>query len=123
MSARSDLIDTTIKRFISDNANDVTGAAVISIDGTLLGSSMAPDVNPERVGAIAATMMGVTFRVVNDLKIGKAEEAIIRADNGYLLVVPISPQIILSITLRLNANLGLARMEARDVVKALASIG
>lgn len=120
MASRSELLAGILDQLVSNNSIDVAGAAVISTDGMLLGSRMGPDVNADRVGAIAATMMGVTVRVVNDLKIGKAEETIIRADNGYLVVVPVTNQVVLAITLRPHANLGMIRLEAREAGQAIA---
>lgn len=122
MASRSETIEAALNQLVSNNSTDITGAAVISLDGMLLGARMAPDVNPDRVGAIAATMMGVTLRVVNDLKIGHAEEAIIKADNGYLLVMPINAQMVIATTMRANANLGMVRLETRDTSRSLGSV-
>jgi uncharacterized protein len=121
MASRSEMIASALEQLIANNSSDITGAAVISSDGMLLGSRMGPEVNADRVGAISATMMGVTTRVVNDLKIGKAQEAIIHADNGYLVVVPVSAQIVLAIILRPGANLGMIRLEARDTGQLVAA--
>lgn len=121
MASRSELLSAILEQLVSNNSTDIAGAAVISTDGMLLSSRMGPDVNADRVGAIAATMMGVTIRVVNDLKIGKAEETIIRADHGYLVVVPVSAQVVLAITLRPQANLGMIRLEAREAGQSIAA--
>ncbi|MEM8532841.1 MAG: roadblock/LC7 domain-containing protein [Chloroflexota bacterium] len=115
---RSEQLTTALDRLIASNPTDITGAAVITTDGILLSSRLSADItinNPDRVAAIAATMMGVTTRVVNELKIGQAEEAIVRANGGYLLITPVMPQVCLSILLRPDANLGMARLDANDV--------
>jgi uncharacterized protein len=122
MANRAERIESTLEGYINNNANDVTGAALISADGMLLGAKMSGDVNAERVGAISATMMGVTKRVVNDLKIGGAEETIVRAADGYLLVHPVNEQLVLATTLRPSANLGMVRLEARDASQLLAGV-
>lgn len=119
MANRAERIESALAGYIENNANDVTGAALISSDGMLLGAKMSADVNADRVGAISATMMGVTKRVVTDLKIGTAEETIVRAQDGYLLVLPVNEQLVLATTLRPNANLGMVRLEARDASHAL----
>ncbi len=121
MASRSENIANALEQLVSNNPNDISGAAVISSDGMLISARMGPDVNPDRVGAIAATMMGVTVRVTNDLKLGKAEETIVRAEGGYLVVVPVNAQIVLAITLRANANLGMVRLELRDTGKLVAA--
>lgn len=115
---RAEQLTTALDRLIASNPTDITGAAVITTDGILLSSRLSADItinNPDRFAAIAATMMGVTTRVVNELKIGQAEEAIVRAVGGYLLITPVMSQVCLAILLRRDANLGLARLDANDV--------
>ncbi|NOK62837.1 MAG: dynein regulation protein LC7 [Chloroflexi bacterium AL-N1] len=119
---RSEQLTTALDRLIASNPTDITGAAVITTDGILLSSRLGADItinNPDRVAAIAATMMGVTTRVVNELKIGQAEEAIVRAVGGYLLITPVMSQVCLAILLRRDANLGLARLDANDIGKLI----
>lgn len=122
MASKSERIDSALSEYISNNSTDVTGAALISSDGMLLGAKMSGDINADRVGAISSTMMGVTKRVVTDLKIGVAEETIVRAREGYLLVVPVTDQLVLATTLRPSANLGMIRLEARDASSVLSGV-
>ncbi len=122
MASRSEQINSILEQLVSNNGNDINGAALISSDGILISSRMSTDVNADRMGAIAATMMGVTTRVVNDLKIGKANEAIVNAESGYLLVMPVATQMILAIILRQHANLGMIRIEARETGRAIAEL-
>jgi hypothetical protein len=120
--SRTDLLAAALDQLITHNISDVSGAAVITTDGMLLSARMSPHLassNAERVSAIAATMMGVTSRVVGEIKIGKAEEAIIRAEQGYLIVMPIAQHVVLSIILRAGANLGLLRLDAREISRML----
>ncbi len=118
---RSEFISQALDRFIDANSNDVQGAVVVGSDGMLIASRITAEINPDRVGAIAATMMGVTNRVVSDLKIGKTYETIVSADNGYLVVYPVAQQVVLAITLTSGANLGLARLEAREMGETIAN--
>jgi hypothetical protein len=87
-----------------------------------MASQIGSDTNIDRVGAITATMHGVTTRVAGELKLGQAEEVIVRSANGYLLVMPVTAQIVLSLTLRQSANLGLVRLEAREAGGAIATV-
>jgi predicted regulator of Ras-like GTPase activity (Roadblock/LC7/MglB family) len=81
---------------------------------------MSSDINADRIGAVAATMVGVTRRVSGELKIGATEEMIIKANNGLFLVLPASDQSLLAVSLKQGANLGMVRIEARD---AAAGVG
>lgn len=120
--SRSDLLQEALDQLIRTNLADITGAAVMTTDGMLLASRIGADValgNPDRTAAIAATVMGVTSRVVGELKMGRTEETIVRAEGGYLLIMPVNAQIILTLMLRTGANLGLARIDARDTCKSI----
>jgi hypothetical protein len=92
------------------------------MDGIVLVSRMSAEINADRVGAVAATMMGVTRRVSGELKIGATRETIIDADNGLFMVLPAGDQSLLAINLRQGANLGLVRLEARDAAREIGKV-
>ena len=119
MATRQEQVLSILDRLSSNSGNDVTGAVAVSMDGIVLASRMANEVNADRVGAVAATMVGVTRRVSGELKIGLAEEAIIKADNGMFMVLPAGDQSLLAVNLRQGANLGMVRIEAREAAVAI----
>lgn len=120
MASRSEQLKEILARLVGANSADISGAVVVGTDGIVMASHIGGETNIDRVGAITATMNGVTTRVAGELKIGAAEEVIVRSSQGYLLVMPISPLIVLSMTLRQGANLGLVRLEAREAGSAIA---
>lgn len=122
MATRQEQIISILERLASNSGSDVSGAVAVSMDGIVLASRMASDVNADRVGAVAATMVGVTRRVSGELKIGTAEEAIIKADNGLFMVLPAGSQSLLAVNLRHGANLGMVRIEARDAASAIGNV-
>jgi uncharacterized protein len=111
-----------LERFSQNVGNDIAGAVAVGNDGIVLAARMASDVNADRVGAVAATMIGVTKRVSGELKIGMTEEAIIKSDNGLFMVLPAGEQSLLAVSLRHGANLGMVRIEARDAATAIAHV-
>jgi predicted regulator of Ras-like GTPase activity (Roadblock/LC7/MglB family) len=121
MASRSEQLKSILDRLISNNSSDIVGAVVVGSDGIVMAAHMSGETNIDRVGAITATMQGVTTRVAGELKIGTAEEVIVRSAQGYLLVMPVTPAVVLSMTLRQGANLGMVRLEARDAGNAIAS--
>ena len=52
-------------------------------------------------------------------KPGQAEESIIRADNGLLMVLPAGEQALLAVNMRQGAALGIVMIEARDAAAAI----
>jgi uncharacterized protein len=114
MATRQEQLLTILDHLSSNGGSDITGAVVVSMDGIVLASRVSTDINTDRVGAVAATMVGVTRRVSNELKIGSMEEAIIKADSGLFMVLPAGEQSLLAVHLRQGANLGMVRIESRD---------
>lgn len=122
MTSRQEQIVTILERLLANAGGDITGAVAVSLDGIVLASRMASQVNADRVGAVAATMMGVTRRVASELKIGATEEAIIQSTNGLFMVFPAGQQGLLAVNVRQGANLGMARIEAREAAGEIGDV-
>lgn len=122
MATRQEQIISVLERLSQNVGNELSGAVAVSTDGIVLASRMATDINADRVGAVAATMIGVTKRVSGELRIGLTEEAIIKADNGLFLVLPAGEQSLLAVSLKQGANLGMVRLEARDAATAISRL-
>ncbi|NJK78793.1 MAG: dynein regulation protein LC7 [Chloroflexaceae bacterium] len=122
MASRQEQIATILETLTSNAGGDIAGVAAVGMDGIVLVSRMSAEVNADRVGAVAATMMGVTRRVSNELRIGSAEETIIKSDAGLFMVLPASDQSLLAINLRQGANLGMVRLEAREAARAIGAV-
>lgn len=122
MPSRQEQIAAILERFTNNAGNDVSGVAAVSMDGIVLVSRMSADVNADRVGAVAATMMGVTRRVSGELKLGVPEETIIKSGNGLFMVLPAGDQGLLAVNLRQGANLGMVRLEAREAALSISQV-
>lgn len=122
MPSRQEQIAAILERFTNNAGNDVSGVAAVSMDGIVLVSRMSADVNADRVGAVAATMMGVTRRVSGELKLGMPEETIIKSGNGLFMVLPAGDQGLLAVNLRQGANLGMVRLEAREAALSISQV-
>ncbi len=122
MASRQEQIAEVLERLTANAGSDVGGVAAVGMDGIVLVSKMSAEVNADRVGAVAATMMGVTRRVSGELKIGMPKETIIDADGGLFMVLPAGDQSLLAINLRQGANLGLVRLEAREASQEIGKI-
>lgn len=119
MASRQEMIASILEQLKNNGGSDITGAVAVGMDGIVLVSRMGNDVNADRVGAVAATMIGVTRRVSSELRIGTTEEAIIKSDNGFFMVLPAGEQSLLAVNLRQGANLGMVRLEAREAAAAI----
>lgn len=115
MATRQEQINGVLERLATNLGSDMAGAVAVSSDGIVLASRLGSGVNADRIGAVAATMVGVTRRVSNELGLGTPEETILRANKGLFLVVPAGNQSLLAVHVREGANLGMVRIEARSL--------
>ena len=122
MATRQEKINTILDRLSNNLGSELIGAVAASSDGMVLASRLGSGINADRVAAVAATVMGITRRVSKELTIGDSEEAILKANKGLFLVMPIGDQSLLAVNIREGANLGMVRLEAREATAAISNI-
>lgn len=122
MAAQKDQVDATLQVLLSNMHSEIVGAACVSMDGIVFSAHFAPGINIDRVGAVAATTMGVTKRVGHELRIGSAEEVILRAPEGLFMVMPVGNHYLLAVCMGRNANMGLVRLQVKDAAQAIAEV-
>ena len=67
----------------------------------------------ERVAAMAATALGLGKRISERTNMGDLAEAVVRGQNGYLVVYGAGADAVLVMQGPIDSNLGLMRIEAR----------
>lgn len=122
MSSREGQVLAILDRMLANVGRGVLGAAVVASDGLVLASRLTDSGQIDYLGAIAATIYGVTERAVHEFKTGHVDETIIKANTGLLMVLPIADLGILVLDLDQGANLGMARLEARAAVVSLRTV-
>ncbi|KPV53696.1 dynein regulation protein LC7 [Kouleothrix aurantiaca] len=122
MATRQEQVLSILERLSAQGGADISGSVAVSMDGIVLASRMSSDINADRVGAVAATMVGVSRRVSTELKMGATEEAILKSNAGLFIVLPAGNQAMLAVNLKQGANLGMVRIEARDAATAISQI-
>lgn len=122
MATRQELLNAVLQRLASNLGADLKGAVAVSTDGIVLASLLTSTANPDRVGAVAATIVGVARRVTTELAIGRPEENILKAADGLFLVMPAGDHSLLAVNIAQQANLGMVRIEAREAAAEIAKI-
>lgn len=121
-ASRVDTLNEILDTLALNMGGDVNGSAIVSTDGIIYAARFLGNVNVDRVGAIAATSLGVSLRVARDLNMGSPSETIIQGENGYFIVIPVNDKSLLAVSLRRGGNLGMIRLEANDCAKRIATV-
>lgn len=96
---------------------ELHGAMIASGDGLPIAHDF-PESESERIAAMAATALGLGTRIAERAALGDLAEAVIRGQEGYLVVYSAGNDAVLVLTGPLDANLGLMRIEARAAASA-----
>lgn len=101
---------------------DVEASAVVSVDGLTMASSLPAGVEEDRVAAMSAAMLSLGERIAGELGRGNLDQVYIRGEQGYVLLMDVGEEAVLTVLAREQAKLGLLLLDMRRAAKDLADI-
>ena len=109
-------------RELQMSSGDVEAAAIISVDGLSMASSMPPEIEEDRVSAMSAAMISLGERIASELGRGVLEQVYIKGENGYVILNSVGEEAVLTVMARKEAKLGLIFLDIGRTVEALAAL-
>lgn len=107
-------------RDLQVSSPSVEAAAIISVDGLSIASSMPADVEEDRVAAMSAAMLSLGERIAGELGRGVLDQVYIKGEAGYVILMAIGEEAVLTVLARKDARLGLIFLDMRRAVEDLA---
>jgi predicted regulator of Ras-like GTPase activity (Roadblock/LC7/MglB family) len=101
---------------------DVEASAVVSVDGLIMASALAADVEEDRVSAMSAAMLSLGERIAGELGRGVLDQVYIRGDDGYVILMSVGDEAVLTALAREKAKLGLIFLDMRRAADDLAKL-
>ncbi|MBN2555360.1 MAG: roadblock/LC7 domain-containing protein [Anaerolineales bacterium] len=98
---------------------DVEASAVVSIDGLTIAAALPANVEEDRVAAMSAAMLSLGERIAGELERGGLDEVYIHGTSGYVLIMSVGNDAVLTALAREEAKLGLVLLEMRRAVEDL----
>ncbi len=98
---------------------DVEASAVVSVDGLIMASSLPGGVEEDRVSAMSAAMLSLGERIASELGRGILDQVYIRGDAGYVILMEVGGEAVLTVLARKNAKLGLIFLDMRRTAEDL----
>jgi predicted regulator of Ras-like GTPase activity (Roadblock/LC7/MglB family) len=92
---------------------DIEASALVSVDGLIIASDLAADVEEDRVSAMSAAMLSLGERIAGELGRGMLDQVYIRGDNGYVILMSVGEEAVLTALARKDAKLGLVFLDMR----------
>jgi len=101
---------------------DIEASAVVSVDGLIMASSLPAGVEEDRVSAMSAAMLSLGERIASELGRGTLDQVYIRGENGYVILMSVGEEAVLTVLARKQAKLGLLFLDMRRAAEELAKI-
>lgn len=106
-------------RELQSSSPDIEASAVVSVDGLTIASALPPDAEEDRVSAMSAAMLGLGEKITKELGKGHLEQVYIKGDNGYVIIMSIGEEAVLTALARDHAKLGLIFLDMRRAAEDL----
>lgn len=97
----------------------VEASAVVSVDGLTMASALPPGVEEDRVAAMSAAMLSLGARISHELGRGELDQVYVHGAKGYVILMAIGDQAVLTVLASESARLGLLFMDMRRTARQL----
>ena len=119
---RKDVVENVIMG-LQRSSRDIKGCAVVSSDGQMVASSLKPGMDLDRVGAMSAAVQKLGQEAARALGCGALEQIMLKGETGYVLLVAVGEDAVLSVITDTSAKLGLVLQDARGAVLSITESG
>ena len=109
-------------RDLQTSSTDVEASAFVSVDGLIMASALPPDVEEDRVSAMSAAMLSLGERIAMELGRGTLDQVYIRGDNGYVLLLDVGEEAVLTVLARKDAKLGMLFLDMKRAASDLSKL-
>jgi len=109
-------------RDLAASSPDVEASAVVSVDGLTMASALPAQVEEDRVAAMSAAMLSLGERIANELGRGNLDQVYIKGANGYVVLMSVGREAVLTVLARQQAKLGLLFLDMRRATEDLAAL-
>jgi predicted regulator of Ras-like GTPase activity (Roadblock/LC7/MglB family) len=106
-------------RDLQASSADVEAAAVVSVDGLSMASSLPANIEEDRVSAMSAAMISLGERIASELGRGVLDQVYVKGENGYVILQSIGEEAVLTVLARQQAKLGLIFLDMNRTVSEL----
>ncbi len=116
--------ESMVKRLrdLQANTPDVEASAVVSVDGLIIASALPQEVEEDRVSAMSAAMLSLGERIASELGRGALDQVYIHGDNGFVILMAVGSDAVLTVLAREQAKLGLVFLEMKRAAEDLSNL-
>ena len=100
----------------------IEASAVVSVDGLTIASALPQGVEEDRVAAMSAAMLSLGERIANELGRGVLDQVYIKGEQGYVILMSVGEEAVLTALAREQAKLGLIFLDMQRAASEISRI-
>ncbi len=116
--SRTDLMVERLRE-LQGGTPDIEASAVVSVDGLIMASALPTYVEEDRVSAMSAAMISLGERISSELGRGILDQVYVKGVNGYVILMSVGEDAVLTALVRSSAKLGLVFLDMKRSADAL----
>ncbi|MFP4395572.1 MAG: roadblock/LC7 domain-containing protein [Anaerolineales bacterium] len=120
-TSRVDQLATAL-RDLQVGTPDIEASAIVSVDGLIIASALPSGSEEDRVSAMSAAMLSLGERIAIELGRGGLEQVYVKGDQGYVILMSVGQEAVLTALAHPRAKLGLVFLEMRRAVDSLTDL-
>ena len=109
-------------RELQASSTDIEASAIVSVDGLTIASALPQGVEEDRVSAMSAAMLSLGERIAGELGRGGLEQVYIKGEKGYVVLMSVGEDAVLTTLAREQAKLGLILLDMRRATEDLSKL-
>ena len=109
-------------RDLQGTTPDVEASAVVSVDGLIIASALPAGIEEDRVSAMSAAMLSLGERIASELGRGMLDQVYVKGAAGYVILMAVGEEAVLTTLVRQKAKLGLIFLDMRRSADDLAKL-
>lgn len=98
---------------------EICASAAMTSDGMVIASMLQDGVDPDRFGAMSASLLALAERAVSEIERGELTQVLIGGTKGAVLLVQAGPDYVLAVGSTPEAQIGKIFLEARRTAARL----
>jgi predicted regulator of Ras-like GTPase activity (Roadblock/LC7/MglB family) len=106
-------------RELQASSPDIEASAIVSVDGLTIASALPQGIEEDRVSAMSAAMLSLGERIASELGRGSLEQVYIKGLTGYVVLMSVGEDAVLTSLAREHAKLGLIFLDMRRATEDL----
>jgi len=106
-------------RELQASSPDIEASAIVSVDGLTIASALPQGIEEDRVSAMSAAMLSLGERIASELGRGVLEQVYIKGVSGYVILMSVGEDAVLTALSREQAKLGLIFLDMRRATEDL----